>query len=189
VPSKNCVGGDERRHVSQHGASEPLPQHREPSALPVGQLQPAPNQLGFQRPILLAKEDDQIALLALQPSEQCREEKLEWNHELSLRQCIARVFRHYALDRLADHLELSDDSVLLHSIDKERRLADGCVGLDVVDCDRGCDRGRRARLSQSADVSSDSRANGWVDALVSQKVDFALEQFLEILLEANEIKE
>jgi hypothetical protein len=39
------------------------------------------------------KEGDHIMLLALQPSEQRREEDLERNHGLSLRQCIRPSFR------------------------------------------------------------------------------------------------
>ena len=33
MPSQNGVGRDKRRHVSQYGASEPLPEHREPPSL------------------------------------------------------------------------------------------------------------------------------------------------------------
>ena len=76
MPSKNGVGRDERRHVSQYGASEPLPEHREPPALPIVEPQPASGQLRFQRAILLAKERDHITLLALEPSEQRGEEHL-----------------------------------------------------------------------------------------------------------------
>ena len=41
--------------------------------------QPAPGHLCFQRPILLPKEGDHIAFLALEPSKRRREEDLEWN--------------------------------------------------------------------------------------------------------------
>jgi hypothetical protein len=74
MPSKNGVGRDERRHVSQHGASESLTQDRESATLRIGQSQPAPSQLCFQRPIFFAKEGDHTMLLALQPCEQRREE-------------------------------------------------------------------------------------------------------------------
>jgi len=37
MPSENCVGRDERRNVSQHGASEPVPQHCESATLRIGQ--------------------------------------------------------------------------------------------------------------------------------------------------------
>jgi len=37
MPSENCVGRDERRNVSQHGASEPVPQHCEAATLRIGQ--------------------------------------------------------------------------------------------------------------------------------------------------------
>jgi hypothetical protein len=76
MPSKNGVGRDERRHVSQYGATEPLPEHRETPPLRIVQLQPASRQLSFQRPILLPKKRDHIALLALEPSEQRSEEHL-----------------------------------------------------------------------------------------------------------------
>jgi hypothetical protein len=55
---------DERRDVSQHRASEALTQDRKSSTLRVRQSQSVPNQLCFQRPILLAKEGNYIALLA-----------------------------------------------------------------------------------------------------------------------------
>jgi hypothetical protein len=42
VPSENRVGRDERRNLSQHAASESLPQHGEPSALIIAHLEPAP---------------------------------------------------------------------------------------------------------------------------------------------------
>ena len=95
MPSKNGVGRDKRRHVSQYGASEPLPEHRETPPLPIVQVQPASRQLGSQHAILLPKKHDHIALLSLEPSEQRDEEHLERKHAVSLRQCIARVFRHY----------------------------------------------------------------------------------------------
>ena len=95
MPSQNGVGRDKRRHVSQYGASEPLPEHRETPPLPIVQVQPASRQLGFQHAILLPKKHDHIALLSLEPSEQRGEEHLERKHAVSLRQCVARVFRHY----------------------------------------------------------------------------------------------
>jgi hypothetical protein len=52
--------------------------------------------LSFQRPILLPKKRDHIALLALEPSEQRDEKHLERKHGVSSRQCVAQVFRHYA---------------------------------------------------------------------------------------------
>jgi hypothetical protein len=52
--------------------------------------------LGFQHAILLPKKLDHIALLALEPSEQRGEDYLERKHAVSLRHCVARVFRHYA---------------------------------------------------------------------------------------------
>ena len=76
MPSKNCIGRDERRHLAQCGASEPPPQDRETSPLRIVQLQAASGQLGFQRPILLAEKRDHITLLALEPSEQRDEEHL-----------------------------------------------------------------------------------------------------------------
>src|SRR4029453_11868032 len=65
MPAKNCVRRDERPHLSEDSASEPLPEHRETPALLIVQLQPAFGQLCFQRAILLAKERDHIALLPL----------------------------------------------------------------------------------------------------------------------------
>ena len=56
MPSKDGVRRDKRRHVSQHGASESLTQDRESATLRIGQSQPAPSQLCFERPILFAKE-------------------------------------------------------------------------------------------------------------------------------------
>jgi putative transposase len=53
--------------------------------------------LGFQRSILLPKKRDHIALLALEPSEQHGEEHLDRKHGVSLRQFVARVFRHYGI--------------------------------------------------------------------------------------------
>jgi hypothetical protein len=44
------------------------PSDRETPALLIVQLQPASGQLRFQRAILLAKERDHVALLALEPS-------------------------------------------------------------------------------------------------------------------------
>jgi len=76
MPSKNRIGRDERRHLSQDAASKSLPEHREPPSLGIVQLQPPSSQLGFQRAILLAKKRDHIALLALEPSEQSGEEHL-----------------------------------------------------------------------------------------------------------------
>lgn len=76
MPSKNRVWRDERRHVPQCGASEPLTEHRETAALSIVQPQPAPDQLCLQRTILLAKEGDHIPLRPLEPSEQPGEEHL-----------------------------------------------------------------------------------------------------------------
>ena len=98
MPSQNGVWGDKRRYVSEYGASEPLPKHRETPPLRIVQPQPASRQLGFQRAILLPKKRNHIALLALEPSEQRGEEHLERKHEVSLCQCVARVFRHYGLE-------------------------------------------------------------------------------------------
>jgi len=69
MPSKNRVRRDERRHLSEDSASEPLPEHRKTPTLLIVQLQPPSGQLCFQRAILLAKERDHIALLPLEPSE------------------------------------------------------------------------------------------------------------------------
>jgi hypothetical protein len=68
MPSKNRVWRDERRHLSEDSASEPLPEDRETPALLIVQLQLASGQLRLQRAILLAKERDHVALLALEPS-------------------------------------------------------------------------------------------------------------------------
>jgi hypothetical protein len=76
MPSKNRIGRHEPGHLSQCGASEPLPEHRETPPLPIGQVQAASRQLGFQHPILLPKKSDHIALLALEPSEHRGEEHL-----------------------------------------------------------------------------------------------------------------
>ena len=70
MPSKNRIGRDERRHLTQCGVAEPLPQHREISPLRIVGPQPASGQLCCQRPILLAKERDRITLLAVEPSAQ-----------------------------------------------------------------------------------------------------------------------
>ena len=98
MPSKNRIGRDERRHLTQCRAAEALPQHRETSPLRVVQPQPASSQLCFQRATLFAQECDHTALLALQLSEQREEEHLERNHGASLRQCVTSVFRHYEHD-------------------------------------------------------------------------------------------
>ena len=95
MPSNNRVRRDERRHLSEDSASEPLPEHRETQPLPIVQVQTASRQLGFQHPILFPKKHDHIALLALEPSQQSGEEQLERKHAVSLRQGVARVFRHY----------------------------------------------------------------------------------------------
>ena len=55
MPSKNRVRRDERRHLPEDSASEPLPEHRETPTLLIAQLQAASGQLCFQRAILLAK--------------------------------------------------------------------------------------------------------------------------------------
>ena len=68
MPSKNRVWRDERHHLSEDSASEPLPGDRETPALLIVQLQLASGQLRLQRAILLAKERDHVALLALEPS-------------------------------------------------------------------------------------------------------------------------
>ena len=83
MPSQNGVVRDKRRHVSQYGASEPLPEYRETPPLPIVQVQPASRQLGFQHAILLPKKHDHIALLSLEPSEQRGEEHLERKHAVS----------------------------------------------------------------------------------------------------------
>jgi len=62
------VSGVKRRHLSEDRASEPVPEHRETPTLLIVQLQPASGQLLLQRAILLAKERDHVALLALEPS-------------------------------------------------------------------------------------------------------------------------
>jgi hypothetical protein len=76
VPSKNRVWRDERCHLSQHGASQSLPEHREAPALCIGQVKSASNQLCLQCAVLFAKKRDHIALLALKPSEQRCEQHL-----------------------------------------------------------------------------------------------------------------
>ena len=76
MPAKNRVRRDERRHLWQDAASESLPEHREAPSLRIIQLQPTSIQLCFQRAILVAKERDHIALLALEPSGQRSEEYL-----------------------------------------------------------------------------------------------------------------
>ncbi len=76
MPSKNRVGRDERRPLSQNAAAKSLSQYREPPSLGIVQPQPASTQLGFQRAILLAKERDHIAVLTIEPSEHRRKEHL-----------------------------------------------------------------------------------------------------------------
>jgi hypothetical protein len=80
MPSKNRVGRHERGHLSQCGAAEPLPEHRETSPLRIVEPQTAWGQLCFQRAILLAKERDGITLLALEPPEQRGKEHLCRKH-------------------------------------------------------------------------------------------------------------
>ena len=70
------VGRHERRYVSQHGASEPLPQLCETSPLRIGEPRPPSRQLRFQHTVRLAKKRDHITLLAFEPSEQRGEEHL-----------------------------------------------------------------------------------------------------------------
>ena len=70
MPSKNGIGRDERHHLAQRGASEPLPQHRETAPLRIVQPQPACGQLCFQRAIVLAKERDHVGLPAAQGRDQ-----------------------------------------------------------------------------------------------------------------------
>jgi transposase InsO family protein len=97
MPSKDGVGGDERRHVLQYGASEPLPEHRETPALSIRQPQPAAGQLRFQGAIFLAQERDHITLLSFEPSEQRGEQHLKRNHASTLRELEpVRVFGQYA---------------------------------------------------------------------------------------------
>jgi len=76
MPSKNRLRCDERRHPSQNAASKSLPEHREPPPLGIVQLHPPSRKLGLQCAILLAKERDHVALLALEPSRDRREEHL-----------------------------------------------------------------------------------------------------------------
>jgi hypothetical protein len=47
MPSKNGVGRHERRHVAQHGASQPSPEQGEAAALSVGQPQRPPANCAF----------------------------------------------------------------------------------------------------------------------------------------------
>ena len=76
MPSEDRVRRDERRHLSQHAASESLPEHCEAPSLTIIQPQSASSQLRFQCAILLAKERDDITLFALEPSDQRDEEHL-----------------------------------------------------------------------------------------------------------------
>lgn len=80
MPSENGVGRDERRNFSQHAASESLPQHGEPSALTIVQPEPLAAQLRLERAVLFAEEGDHIALLALKPAKQRRQQHLQRNH-------------------------------------------------------------------------------------------------------------
>ena len=80
MPSENRVWRDERRNLSQHAASEALPQHREPSALVIVQPEPPAAQLRLEGAVLFAEEGDHIALLAIKPSKQRRQQHLQRNH-------------------------------------------------------------------------------------------------------------
>ena len=99
---------------------------RESAPLRIGQSQPAPSQLCLQRPILSAKEGDHIPLLALQPSEQRREEDLEGNHGLSLRRCLRPSFRTLRLtpeEREQLVLVLGLDETEVQSIERKAQAA------------------------------------------------------------------
>ena len=96
MPSKNGVGRHERCQVAQYGPSEPLAEHGQRPSLRIVQPQSTSDQLCFQCTILLAKKRNHITLLALEPAKQRREQHLQRNHTVSLRECVVRVFRHYA---------------------------------------------------------------------------------------------
>jgi len=76
MPSKNGIGRHQRCHVTQYGPSETLSEHGQAPALHIIQPQSKAGQLCFQCTILLAKKRDHIALLALEPSKQGREQDL-----------------------------------------------------------------------------------------------------------------
>jgi hypothetical protein len=80
MPPENRVWRDKRCELSQQAASEPLPEHREPSTLIVVQPEPTAAQLRFQRAVLFTEEGDHIALLGLEPCQQRRQQHLERNH-------------------------------------------------------------------------------------------------------------
>jgi hypothetical protein len=96
VPSKNGVGRHEGRALAQQAASKPLAQHRETTPLIVVQSQPTSAQLRFEHPVLFAKEGDDIALLAIEPSQKRSHRHLQRNHAYTLRQArVGRVFGQY----------------------------------------------------------------------------------------------
>ena len=74
----------------------------------------------FQHAILLPKKLDHLALLALEPSEQRGEEHLERKHAVSLRQCVARVFRHFYEAALSSYPVGRSSSGLYRQTSSER---------------------------------------------------------------------
>ena len=76
VPAENGVRRDDGRHVAQRAASESLPKHREPSTLVIVRPQPPAAQPCLQRAVPFVEKGNHVALLALEPSQQRRQQHL-----------------------------------------------------------------------------------------------------------------
>ena len=77
VPCEQRVRGDDAGQTVQHGSSEHLGPHCQPSALVVGEPQTPSTQLFAQHPVLLAEIVDHILLTAVDKARDSDNEKLQ----------------------------------------------------------------------------------------------------------------
>jgi hypothetical protein len=86
VPPQNVSGVTIRGHLRQEAMSQPRAQNSLAPPFVVGQPQSSAVQLRFQHSILFAEVVDDVVLPVFEPADKSRENQLQRNHPVSLRQ-------------------------------------------------------------------------------------------------------
>jgi hypothetical protein len=96
MPAKERVWCHKRRDVAKGSSADLVSQYRQTPTLIVGQLDATAAQLRLQGPILFAEEVDDISLLALDPTNERHEQKVEGEHASeSIRIEVDAIFGHH----------------------------------------------------------------------------------------------
>jgi hypothetical protein len=89
VPANNRIGRDNRRHVDQNLATETGAEDSQPPPFVVGEPHALAAELRFQDTIFFAQVLNDLGQAALEPADEKRDEPLQRNHAVSLRQLSA----------------------------------------------------------------------------------------------------